>query len=145
MLASEHIGVMQAWPRWACVILLTHSCLRPRIAASALLRAHTAPTAYAHTYTAARPRFTRPPPPPSPLSQVHDLHVWALSGDKLNMWAHLTVAPGAKSTPILYAAQKVAASVECHHSCFQIEDTSTYTKEACGEVCYGPRPVSPHT
>jgi len=72
---------------------------------------------------------------------VHDVHVWALSGDKLNMWAHLTVASGTESTPVLYEAQRIARSLSCHHTCFQIEDAATYDKGQCGDECFRAGPV----
>ena len=31
---------------------------------------------------------------------VHDLHVWSLVGNKINIWAHLTVARGASHTQV---------------------------------------------
>jgi len=71
---------------------------------------------------------------------VHDLHVWTLVGDKINVWAHLTVDPGVDSTAILYAAQAVARTVECHHSCFQLEDASTYDRSVEGDGCFSPPP-----
>lgn len=54
---------------------------------------------------------------------VHDLHVWTLVGSKRNMWAHLMVTPGADSTPVLIAAQRVARMHNCLHTCFQVEDS----------------------
>ena len=69
---------------------------------------------------------------------VHDLHVWALSGDKRNMWAHLMVTPGADSTQVIYEAQRIARAVDCHHTCFQVEDSGTYDKESEGEACFKP-------
>ena len=59
---------------------------------------------------------------------VHDFHVWTLSGDMNNMWAHLTVEPGADSTAVLNAAQAIAKSVQCSHCCFQVEDSGTYDR-----------------
>lgn len=73
--------------------------------------------------------------------EVHDVHVWALSSDKLNMWAHLTVAPCTASTPVLYEAQRIARSIGCNHTCFQIEDTSTYDKDQCGHDCFHTGPI----
>ena len=72
---------------------------------------------------------------------VHDLHVWALSGDKLNVWAHMTVESGADTTPILYAAQKIAKSIGCYHTCFQLEDARTYDRSVEGEGCFLPGPA----
>ena len=69
---------------------------------------------------------------------VHDLHVWTLAGDKLNIWAHLTVQSGADTTAVLYAAQTVAREVNCHHSCFQLEDASTYDRSVEGDDCFEP-------
>mmetsp|Transcript_6592 Transcript_6592/g.9627 ORF Transcript_6592/g.9627 Transcript_6592/m.9627 type:complete len:98 (-) Transcript_6592:322-615(-) len=65
---------------------------------------------------------------------IHDLHVWALSGTKRNMWAHLTVRHGADSTAVLRDAQAIAQSVGCEHTCFQIEDADTYDMTGC-ETC----------
>lgn len=70
--------------------------------------------------------------------EVHDLHVWALAGDKRNIWAHLTVTPGADSTAVIYEAQRIARTVDCHHTCFQVEDSVTYDKAMEGDSCYGP-------
>jgi len=67
---------------------------------------------------------------------IHDLHVWALSGDKLNVWCHLTVAHGVDTTSVLYEAQRVARAIHCHHSCFQLEDASTYNRAVEGAHCY---------
>ena len=69
--------------------------------------------------------------------EVHDLHVWALSGDKRNMWAHLTVATGADSTAVLKSAQRVAARYSCHHTCFQLQDVETYDPRNDGD-CFTP-------
>ena len=69
---------------------------------------------------------------------VHDVHVWTLAGDKINLWAHLTVESGVDSTKILYAAQKVARSIGCHHTCFQLEDVGTYDRRVEGESCFQP-------
>jgi len=73
--------------------------------------------------------------------QVHDLHVWILAGDKRNMWAHLLVTPGADSTSVLHQAQRIAASVDCHHSCFQVEDSGDYDPSIEGDGCYQPMQV----
>jgi len=70
--------------------------------------------------------------------EVHDLHVWSLVGNKRNMWAHLTVTPGADSTPVLTAAQRVARLHNCMHTCFQVEDSGTYDKSVEGHHCYDP-------
>ena len=59
---------------------------------------------------------------------VHDFHVWTLAGGLNNMWAHLTVEPGADSTVVLNAAQEIAKSVDCAHCCFQVEDSGTYDR-----------------
>jgi hypothetical protein len=69
---------------------------------------------------------------------VHDLHVWTLVGDKRNMWAHLTLAPGADSTKTLYAAQAVARAHSCHHSAFQLEDAASYDRSVEGDSCFEP-------
>jgi zinc transporter 2 len=69
---------------------------------------------------------------------VHDLHVWTLVGDKINVWAHLTVEEGTDSTKVLYAAQKAARAINCHHSCFQLEDASTYDRSVEGNSCFEP-------
>jgi len=69
---------------------------------------------------------------------VHDLHIWALSGDKINVWAHLTVASDANHTKVLYAAQEVARSIHCHHSCFQLEDAVEYDRRVEGDGCFQP-------
>jgi len=69
---------------------------------------------------------------------VHDLHVWALSSDKLNVWAHLTVESATDTTKVLYEAQKVAKSIGCHHTCFQLEDVQTYDRKVEGEGCFHP-------
>ena len=69
---------------------------------------------------------------------VHDLHVWTLSGDKINMWAHLTIRSGTDSTQVLYAAQEVARTINCHHTCFQLEDAVTYDRSVEGDGCYAP-------
>eukprot|EP00966_Prymnesium_polylepis_P183205 4245605-Prymnesium_polylepis.1 len=55
--------------------------------------------------------------------EVHDLHVWTLVGSKRNMWAHIMVEPGADSTPVILAAQRVARAHNCMHTCFQVEDS----------------------
>jgi len=73
---------------------------------------------------------------------VHDLHIWTLSGDKINVWAHLTVGSGANHTKVLYAAQEVVRSIHCHHSCFQLEDAAEYDRRVEGDGCYQPG-VSP--
>lgn len=59
---------------------------------------------------------------------VHDVHIWTLVGSKRNMWAHLMVTPGADSTRVLHAAQRIARNHSCHHTCFQVEDSATYDK-----------------
>lgn len=69
---------------------------------------------------------------------VHDLHVWTLCGDKLSVWAHLTVEPGTNSTVVLYDAQRVARAINCHHTCFQLEDASTYDRKVEGDGCFEP-------
>jgi zinc transporter 2 len=69
---------------------------------------------------------------------VHDLHVWTLAGEKINVWAHLTVESGCDSTRILYAAQGAARSIGCHHSCFQLEDAGAYDVRVEGEGCFEP-------
>ena len=73
---------------------------------------------------------------------VHDLHVWTLVGDKVSMWAHLTIEPAADTTKILYAAQAIATTIRCHHTCFQLEDGQTYDRSVEGDGCFceGPRP-----
>ena len=70
---------------------------------------------------------------------VHEVHAWSLVGDKHNMWAHLMIQPGASSTPVIYAAQKVAATFNCHHTCFQVEDAGTYDVSHEGDGCFGHR------
>jgi len=67
---------------------------------------------------------------------VHDLHVWTLVGNKINVWAHLTVESGADHTQVLYAAQRVARSINCHHTCFQLEDVVTYDRRVEGDGCF---------
>ena len=72
--------------------------------------------------------------------EVHDLHVWTLVGSKRNMWAHIMVEPGADSTPVILAAQRVARAHNCVHTCFQVEDSgsslgSNHWNRACP---YGP-------
>ena len=74
---------------------------------------------------------------------VHDLHVWATSSDKINVWAHLTIKSGTDTTAVLYAAQKVAKSIGCHHTCFQLEDQLTYDLRVEGDECYMPGHVHP--
>ena len=37
---------------------------------------------------------------------VHDLHAWTLSGDKHNLWAHVTISARSDHTPVLYALQQ---------------------------------------
>eukprot|EP00322_Chrysochromulina_rotalis_P031657 CAMPEP_0115866986 /NCGR_PEP_ID=MMETSP0287-20121206/20535_1 /TAXON_ID=412157 /ORGANISM="Chrysochromulina rotalis, Strain UIO044" /LENGTH=102 /DNA_ID=CAMNT_0003321577 /DNA_START=171 /DNA_END=479 /DNA_ORIENTATION=+ len=69
---------------------------------------------------------------------VHDLHVWALSGNKVNVWAHLTVESGADTTQILYAAQDAATRIGCNHTCFQLEDAKTYDRSVEGAGCFHP-------
>ena len=70
---------------------------------------------------------------------VHCFHSWTLAGDKHNMMAHLSVRPGTDTTPVLYAAQRIAYAADCHHTCFQIEDVGTYDRvKAEGEGCYHP-------
>ena len=71
---------------------------------------------------------------------VHDLHVWTFVGNKVNVWAHMTVDEGAEHTHILYAAQKVARALNppCYHSCFQLEDVATYDRRVEGEGCFEP-------
>ena len=73
---------------------------------------------------------------------VHDLHVWTLVGNKNNVWAHLTVESTADTTQVLYAAQKVARSIQCHHTCFQLENVATYDRSVEGPGCFEP-PGSP--
>jgi hypothetical protein len=75
-------------------------------------------------------------PPPSP-------QVWATSSDKINVWAHLTIKSGTDTTAVLYAAQKVAKSIGCHHTCFQLEDQLTYDLRVEGDECYMPGHVHP--
>jgi len=71
--------------------------------------------------------------------EVHDLHVWTLVGSKRNMWAHIQVHPGADSTPVTLAAQKVARQHNCQHTCFQVEDSGSYDKSVEGHHgCYHP-------
>lgn len=64
---------------------------------------------------------------------VHCLHSWSIAMDKHNMMAHLQITPGADSTPVLYAAQEIAAAAGCEHTCFQVEDVGAYdkTRETC--------------
>ena len=50
------------------------------------------------------------------------------------------IAPGAETTPVLYAVQRIAARAGCHHTCFQVEDSGTYDKSVEGEDCYSPHP-----
>ena len=69
---------------------------------------------------------------------VHDLHVWTLVGSKINIWAHLTVESHADHTQVLYAAQRVARSIHCHHTCFQLEDVATYDRRVDGSGCFEP-------
>ena len=69
---------------------------------------------------------------------VHDLHVWTLVGNKINVWAHLTVESGADHTAVLYAAQRVARGIHCHHTCFQLEDAATYDRAVEGDSCFEP-------
>ena len=69
---------------------------------------------------------------------VHDLHMWTLVGNKSNVWAHLTVASGTDHTQVLYAAQRVARSIGCHHTCFQLEDAATYDRRVEGDSCFEP-------
>lgn len=64
---------------------------------------------------------------------VHCLHSWTIAGDAHNMMAHVMISPGSDSTPVLYAAQKVASTYGCHHTCFQVEDAGTYDKSR--ETC----------
>lgn len=68
--------------------------------------------------------------------EVHDLHVWTLVGSKRNMWAHIMVEPGADSTPVILAAQRVARAHNCMHTCFQVEDSGTYDKSIEGDACF---------
>ena len=49
------------------------------------------------------------------------------------------IAPGAETTPVLYAVQRIAARAGCHHTCFQVEDAGTYDKSR--EDCFHPKPV----
>ena len=71
--------------------------------------------------------------------RCHDLHVWTLVGNKTNVWAHLTVESSANHTEVLYAAQKVARSIQCHHTCFQLEDVATYDRRrGFGDSCFEP-------
>jgi len=70
---------------------------------------------------------------------VHDLHVWTLVGSKVNVWAHFTVESGADHTEVLYEAQRVARTcVQCHHTCFQLEDVATYDRRVEGDGCFEP-------
>ena len=69
---------------------------------------------------------------------VHDVHVWTLNADKLNVWAHLTVETNADRTAILYHAQDAARELNCHHTCFQLEDVATYDRSVEGDGCFSP-------
>ena len=53
---------------------------------------------------------------------VHCMHSWTIAGDHHNMMAHIQISPGSNSTPVLYAAQRIASAAGCHHTCFQVED-----------------------
>merc|ERR1712070_873495 len=66
--------------------------------------------------------------------EVHDMHVWSLTPEKRLMWAHLTLGPYAHSTTVLYEAQQVARDHNVLHTCFQLEDPTTYDKEI--EPCF---------
>jgi len=59
-----------------------------------------------------------------------------LVGSKRNMWAHIMVEPGADSTPVILAAQRVARAHNCMHTCFQVEDSGTYDKSIEGDACF---------
>jgi len=69
---------------------------------------------------------------------AHDVHVWALSASKRNMWAHLTVSAGADSASVLHAAQRAAADFGCDHTCFQLEGEGT----VCAALHCGPPDVA---
>ena len=75
---------------------------------------------------------------------VHDLHIWALAGSKLNVWAHLTIDREADSTAVLYTAQGIAASIDCYHTCFQLEDVTSYDRSREGAGCFEPGPCFSH-
>jgi len=67
---------------------------------------------------------------------VHEVHAWTLVGRKHNLWAHIMVEAGASTTPVIYAAQKVAQTFNCHHTCFQVEDAGTYDISREGDACF---------
>ena len=67
---------------------------------------------------------------------VHDVHVWVTSGTNRNLWAHMLVEQGTNTTPVIHAAQRIARSVGCHHTCFQVEDAGTYDPAVEGPGCF---------
>jgi Co/Zn/Cd efflux system component len=73
----------------------------------------------------------------SGVNGVHDLHIWTMSAGKLNVWAHLSVDSTADRTQVLYQAQAAARALNCHHTCFQLEEP-TYDRAVEGGDCFEP-------
>mmetsp|Transcript_4729 Transcript_4729/g.13903 ORF Transcript_4729/g.13903 Transcript_4729/m.13903 type:complete len:235 (+) Transcript_4729:237-941(+) len=71
------------------------------------------------------------------VEEVHDLHIWALVPDKVNVSAHVRVARDADHAQVLYAAQAAARRFGCVHTVFQLEDSSAFQCHVEGSWCPG--------
>ena len=48
---------------------------------------------------------------------------------------------GPHHAQVLYGAQKVARTINCHHTCFQLEDADTYDRRICDKGCFETPPA----
>lgn len=61
---------------------------------------------------------------------VHDLHIWAITSDKISLTAHLVVAPEIEEEPIRMNVQKILLSqFNISHTTLQTEHNKTLGKE----------------
>lgn len=58
------------------------------------------------------------------VSEVHDLHVWAVGSTQLSLTAHLVISSGAQNLVVLQAVKEaLIEQFEIHHSTVQIEES----------------------
>lgn len=61
---------------------------------------------------------------------VHDLHIWAITSDKISLTAHLVVAPNAEEEPIRVNVQNILFSqFKIRHTTLQTEHKKILDEE----------------